>query len=240
MYEYAFMGFLTYTQACNTGNIWSKALAIKQVNQDKNAGGKKGPYKAGLERQKQILEAARQLLVEEGGHNFSIRKVAKLVGISPGNLQHHFATRDELLSAMMDHVISEYLLSLEEMKICSDSPKAYLLSVIEFVTRDLCTKETTVFFPELWSLSNHDENIDALMQNMYVDYRMIYQNTALQINPSLTTEQCQNIGLFISSMIEGFTVFIGYKKPLTEKCDAMVKMIYNASIHAIESGEVPA
>ena len=74
MYEYAFMGFLTYTQACNTGNIWSKALAIKQVNQDKNAGGKKGPYKAGLERQKQILEAARQLLVEEGGHNFSIRK----------------------------------------------------------------------------------------------------------------------------------------------------------------------
>ena len=73
MYEYAFMGFLTYTQACNTGNIWSKALAIKQVNQDKNAGGKRGPYKAGLERQKQILEAARQLLVEEGGHNFSIR-----------------------------------------------------------------------------------------------------------------------------------------------------------------------
>ncbi|MBU2979604.1 TetR/AcrR family transcriptional regulator [Alteromonas sp. C1M14] len=201
---------------------------------------KRGPYKAGLERQKQILEAAKNLLIDEGYHNFSIRKVAKRVGISPGNLQHHFATRDDLVSAMLDHVISRYLLELEVIKNKASSPKECLISVIEFVTRDLQTRDTTVFFPEIWSLSNHDEYINTLMQQMYKVYRRIYEDIALQINPSLTEQQGRLIALFISATIEGHTMFIGYKKSNNGMCEGVIKMICSTALQIIESGDIPA
>ncbi|MEG3766507.1 TetR/AcrR family transcriptional regulator [Alteromonas sp. 14N.309.X.WAT.G.H12] len=200
---------------------------------------KRGPYKSGLERQKQIVEAARILLIDEGYHNFSIRKVAKKVGISPGNLQHHFATRDELVSAMIDHVIGKYLLLIEDIKNKAPSPKACLFEVIEFVTRDLQTRDTTVFFPEIWSLSNHDQYIDGLMQKMYEVYRRTYQDIALQINPDLSEEQGRLIALFISSTIEGHTMFIGYKKSYNQMCEGVIKMICSMALQLIESGEIP-
>lgn len=200
---------------------------------------KRGPYKAGLERQKQILEAARKLLIDEGYHNFSIRKVAKKVGISPGNLQHHFATREELVSAMLDEVISVYILQLGELRNKAPGPKDCLKSVIEFVTRDLQTRDTTVFFPEIWSLSNHDAYVDGLMQNMYEVYRKIYQDITLEINPSLSEKQCQLIALFISSIIEGHTMFIGFKKSYNQDCEDVIIMIYDTAIQLIESGNIP-
>ena len=214
-------------------------MSPNRLSEQSETGGKRGPYKAGLERQKQILVEARNLLIEEGYHNFSIRKVAKRVGISAGNLQHHFATRDELVAAMLDHVISVYLLRLEELKKEASSPKECLQNVIEFVTRDLQTRETTIFFPEIWSLSNHDDHINKLMEHMYEVYRKVYQDISLQMNPDLTVEQGRLIALFISATIEGHTMFIGYQKSDAYACEPVIKMIVNMAGQIIESGDVP-
>ena len=214
-------------------------MSPNRLNEQSETGVKRGPYKAGLERQKQILVEARNLLIEEGYHNFSIRKVAKRVGISAGNLQHHFATRDDLVAAMLDHVISVYLLRLEELKEEASSPKECLQNVIEFVTRDLQTRETTIFFPEIWSLSNHDETINKLMEHMYEVYRKVYQDIALQMNPDLTLEQRRLIALFIYATIEGHTMFIGYQKSDAYACESVIKMIVNMAVQTIESGNVP-
>lgn len=214
-------------------------MSLTKFSEESEKAVKRGPYKAGLERQKQILIEARSLLIEEGYHNFSIRKVAKRVGISAGNLQHHFATRDELVAAMLDDIISMYLLRLEDIKKEASSPKDCLKNIIGFVTRDLQTRDTTIFFPEIWSLSNHDENINRLMQRMYESYRKVYEEIALQMNPDLSVEQGRLIALFISATIEGQTMFIGYKKSDAFACESIIKIIINTAVQIIESGDVP-
>ncbi|GAA1569009.1 hypothetical protein GCM10009804_26810 [Kribbella hippodromi] len=48
-----------------------------------------------------VLAAARELLVEEGFDRFVLRRVAAKTGMTLGNLQYYFATRDDLLEAVI-------------------------------------------------------------------------------------------------------------------------------------------
>ena len=200
---------------------------------------KRGSYKVGIQRREQILNVARNLFLEEGYHNFSLRKVAKLVGISPGNLQHHFASHDDLISNMLDAEIGFHLQRLKSEQCTSSSPREYLFNVIKYVVFDLSRRETTLFFPEVWSLANHDSNVDKMMQRMYAVVCEIYEEIATAINPALSDEQAARIGLFITASIEGHTMFLGNKKPFVSLAEATSKMIYDASLQLIESGNIP-
>ena len=66
--------------------------------------GSRGPYKSGLKTQKSIVDSAIGLLIDEGYHNFSLRKVAQRSGISGGNLQHHFKCRTFAPNSFLWHI----------------------------------------------------------------------------------------------------------------------------------------
>jgi TetR/AcrR family transcriptional regulator len=56
------------------------------------------------ERQEQIVQAALDLLAEHSVDRLTTRRVAKRVGISQPALFRHFASREEILIAVLDHV----------------------------------------------------------------------------------------------------------------------------------------
>ncbi|BFM08057.1 TetR/AcrR family transcriptional regulator [Halioxenophilus aromaticivorans] len=200
---------------------------------------KRGPYKSGVERKKQIIEAARLQLIEQGYHNFSIRKVAKRVGLSAGNVQHHFSSRLELIAAMLDYVIENYFTEFDQAIANIKDPKEKLFIIIQHVTRDLTTLNTTVFFPEMWSLANHEPEIDELVEEMYRVYRNVYERLAIEINPALSQTQAENFALFLASSLEGHTVFIGHNKKHTHACEAVITMAYNMALGMLNSGNIP-
>lgn len=54
-----------------------------------------------------LLEASRELLLKEGFRNFSLRKVAREVGVSATSIYLHFDSKDHLLHTLMEESISE-------------------------------------------------------------------------------------------------------------------------------------
>lgn len=48
-----------------------------------------------------ILDTARMLFNERGVHRVGVRDIARAAQMSPGNLSYHFATKDDLVSALM-------------------------------------------------------------------------------------------------------------------------------------------
>ncbi len=52
-----------------------------------------------------ILDAARQLLLEEGYRNFSLRKVARATGVSATSIYLHFDGKDHLIHTLMEESI---------------------------------------------------------------------------------------------------------------------------------------
>jgi AcrR family transcriptional regulator len=56
-----------------------------------------------------LLDASIECLVEEGYANTTTRRIAERAGVTPGALQHHFASKAELLSEALRHVTKRFV-----------------------------------------------------------------------------------------------------------------------------------
>jgi AcrR family transcriptional regulator len=63
----------------------------------------RGPYRTGLRRREQILDAASAVFAEYGYAGGSVRTIAERVGVSPASLLQHFGTKEGLLMAVLEN-----------------------------------------------------------------------------------------------------------------------------------------
>jgi AcrR family transcriptional regulator len=187
-----------------------------------------------------ILLAAEQLIIDEGYHNFSLRKVAGAAGLTLGNLQYYFPSKDSLLKAMLDNSIQRYLDRFEAVRTeAGQDPEAQFIGLISEILRDLNSRRTTVFFPEVWSLANHDDHATEFMDAMYERYRAVLVEVIAQINPSLSPDQRRRLAIFFSSSMEGHTMFIGHGKAWTRETENIIAMATQSFLWLIRSGTIP-
>ena len=64
-------------------------------------------YRRGDQTRSSLLAAAHRVLITAGYANFSMRRVATEAGVSVGNLQYYFSTKDALTAALLDSVIED-------------------------------------------------------------------------------------------------------------------------------------
>jgi AcrR family transcriptional regulator len=195
-----------------------------------------GTYAKGRTRAADILDAGVSVLIEHGYHNFSLRRVADEAGLRLGNLQHYFPSKDALVQAMLDRVIEAYLARFVRIQESGLDPEAEFRQIIDMVFRDLNTRRTTVFFPELWSLANHDTVVAGHMDRMYARYRDVLGASIARINPALDEAQVRRLALFVSASIEGHTVFVGHGKPWRKQTQDVVALATASFLWLIRSG----
>ena len=168
-------------------------------------------YDKGRTTAEKILHVAQRIVISDGMTQLSMRRVARELGISPGNLSYYYASKQDLLEDLIAHVLQPYLEEFERLRALeADSAEAQLQAVLEFVFDDLSTKGTTHFFPELWVMALHDEWAARQMERLYDTYRAVLREIVHTIRPDLDDTQVADLVLTISASIEGHTVFIGY------------------------------
>ncbi|SEH01072.1 DNA-binding transcriptional regulator, AcrR family [Nonomuraea solani] len=68
-----------------------------------NAGGSaRGPYRSGIRRREQIVNAAARAFTAHGYDGASMRQIAADVGVSPAALLRHFQDKEDLLAAVLE------------------------------------------------------------------------------------------------------------------------------------------
>ncbi|MFC4602741.1 TetR/AcrR family transcriptional regulator [Rhodococcus kronopolitis] len=60
----------------------------------------------GATAQAEILDAAAELFTTKGFSSTSTRQIAEMVGMRQASLYHHFATKDDILAALLDKTVS--------------------------------------------------------------------------------------------------------------------------------------
>lgn len=181
-----------------------------------------------------ILEAARQVFMNDGYANFTMRKVAARAGISVGNLNYYYRSKEDLLRDMLDYVISHYVEEFENRRRqAGRSAEKQLEAIAEFIVEDLSRTTTTVFFPELWALANHDAYAAALMEELYVKGRQPFNDLIPLINPDIPKREREEMALFMSAAIEGLTMFVGNAKPWADNIDGIKKIVSRAFLGLI-------
>jgi TetR/AcrR family transcriptional regulator len=75
----------------------------KQITTGNNAAGITGARMAGEERRHQILKVAVSLFSERGFRGTTTKEIAQAAGVSEAMVFRHFATKEELYAAILDH-----------------------------------------------------------------------------------------------------------------------------------------
>ena len=63
---------------------------------------------SGQATRRSVLDAAADLVATEGAAKLTLDAVAERVGLSKGGILHHFATKDSLIAAMIEDVVSQF------------------------------------------------------------------------------------------------------------------------------------
>ncbi|TDJ66304.1 MAG: TetR/AcrR family transcriptional regulator [Proteobacteria bacterium] len=161
-----------------------------------------------------ILEAAREVFMDQGYNRFTMRKVAAAASMSLGNLNYHFPRKDGLLKALLNYIIDAYMTEFDRRRTAAgESPTRQLEAVLNFWIDDLLARDTTIFFPELWALANHDRQVAEMTDDLY--QRACQPLTALipLINPGLSAHEVNQIAHVMCASMEGLTMFAGHEKP---------------------------
>ena len=182
-------------------------------------------HEKGITRLISILDAAREVLMEAGYGGFTMRKVAARAGITIGNLNYYYRTKEDLLRDLLEYVINHYLEEFERRRqIAGQSPEKQLLAVLKFWIEDLNTLETTIFFPELWALGNHDPYIAELIDDLYAKARLPLNELIPQINPTLTRKEAERMALYMCAAMEGLTIFVGNDKSWADQLEEIKRI----------------
>lgn len=64
-------------------------------------------------RREDVIRAAAELIGERGFDGTSMRDIARAVGMLPGSLYYHFASKEELFLALHEHAVARYHAALD-------------------------------------------------------------------------------------------------------------------------------
>ena len=197
-------------------------------------------YVKGQETREAILRSALHILIEEGWHAMSMRRIATECGIKFGNLTYHYRTREDLVRELLDAVISSYEREFGALVYQPDlTPEQRLDRYCTLVLDDIPSKKTTHLFPELWALANHDPFVHERMHELYARARAPLDDIIAAMRPDLGPEARETLALFISFAMEGSTLFAGYAKPFSTRMD-LIKQIAITSFVDLVRGYQPA
>jgi AcrR family transcriptional regulator len=67
----------------------------------------------GTNRREDVIRAAADLIGRNGYEGTSMRDIARAVGMLPGSLYYHFASKEDLFAALHDHAVARYHAALD-------------------------------------------------------------------------------------------------------------------------------
>jgi AcrR family transcriptional regulator len=224
-------------QLAYIGNHLQSAQPIKKLRHRPGT----ATYSKGQATAASILETARQVVLDYGMRELSMRRIAREMGLSPGNLSYYYASKADLLEDLFTLVIDGYMSEFERLReVEADSAEAQLTAVLEFVFDDLGQRETTNFFPELWVLALRDEWAAVQMERIYGLYRSVIVDILQVLRSDLDEQVISDLAITISASIEGHTVFIGHGRQHAARAPQIKKLIIGQLINlALTTGQEP-
>ncbi len=183
-------------------------------------------YAKGQATAAKILDVARRIIIDHGLASLTMRRIARELDMSPGNLSYYFASKQDLMEDLFSYVLTGFMQEFERLReLQADSPEAQLRAVTEYVFDDLAQVETTHFFPEMWVMALRDPWAAEQMERIYGLYRSVLIDILHQLRPDLSNQAIEDLALTISASIEGHTVFIGHGRQHQSRAPFVKKLI---------------
>lgn len=168
--------------------------------------------KKGEARRQQILDEAKKMLLEEGLDAFVLRDIAERIGITHGNLQYYFRTRQDLLMAIFDEDVARYTEGIKEAVAATSTKRGRLGAIIESGFSLVRAPEASMW-RMAFSLADHNREMASILKKENDRYEEVLVRELKQIAPELSAQRRRHIAKIVQTMLDGLSIQFTYHKP---------------------------
>ena len=185
-----------------------------------------------------IIAMAQTILVKEGLASLTMRRVARELNISVGNLAYYFSNKDALLQAIIRDVIRGYDRELEqESKLFPDSPPSRFRAFLRYMMEDAKRPDVRGFFYQFWGLSTHNEQAAALREEMYQHFAEQTAELLAGVHPKMTHAELKILALSVITALEGLHVVYGSGEQFLDQYQGFDDLIYAQILRNVGLGD---
>ena len=163
------------------------------------------------ERQLEILQTARNILISEGFHKLTLRNIARKVGINLSSVQYHFKNRATLIGSLIEQA-SEYDLARVRNMFEVEPGVEPKLQIGQAIRSELDLHKSidnNQFFNQVMAMAIEEPAAKEFIDDFYQNIWTIMSDLLLKHNPSLDEAERLNRSAQIISLVEGSGFFIG-------------------------------
>ena len=185
-------------------------------------------------RRQQILDTAKALLIGSGPDGLVLRDVAERLGITHGNLQYYFRTKQELLVAIFDNEIVKYTDSLHEAVAATTTRRGRLAAIIDAGLAEIRSPDTALWRMAI-SMSDHSKDMAALLKKENDLYQSAVVKELKLIAPELSLQRRRQIARIIHAILDGLAIQFAHENPNAPEMRALESEIKAALVALVEA-----
>jgi len=186
-------------------------------------------------RKKQIMDAARKLIVRSGSEHVTVRNMAKEVGITEAAIYRHFKSKREILSFLADSVADGLLHDIDMARNVGFTSLEIIDEILRTHLSGIEQKRGMSFLVLAEVISFGDKSLNKKVSDnirIYVDRLKILLSDGVQAKLIGKDIDLEAAALLLFGMIQGLVymwALSGYKFDLTEKYSDLWK-VYKKSL----------
>ncbi len=128
----------------------------------------------------EILDSAREIFINDGYDQFSMRKLAEKIDYSPTTIYLYFKNKDELLFAICEEFFAQFFRELSRIRSVSQDPVETLrqafLYLIEFGIKNPNQYKLIFFTKSVYGTRQEWVEKDSMARNTYFVFKEIVQD----------------------------------------------------------------
>lgn len=158
-----------------------------------------------MTRKHEIIQAAQEILIEEGYYRLTMRRLADKVGMKLASLQYHFPSKKVLVSSLLADSLGHYhqrVLQLIQAIAANESPVA-----LEKLFLTYQNAQISGIFEQLWALSIQEPELKAQYDQAYTALWEAVAAQVRQIDGQADEAQQRVRAALIIALLDGLETF---------------------------------
>jgi len=152
------------------------------------------------------------MLLKSGANEFVLRDVAETLGITHGNLQYYFPTKQALLVAIFDQEVAKYTDSMKEAVAATTTKRGRLAAIIDSGLTVLRSPDTALW-RMMMSMADHSKEMAAILKKENDLYEAVVTKELKQIAPALSLQRRRHIAKIIHALLDGIGIQFVHEDP---------------------------
>lgn len=166
----------------------------------------------------ELIDLARSVLVDEGLDKFVLRTIATRAGMTVGNLQYYFPTRDDLLTAVIQAEFDRDLAAIHDVITHADGA---VDEIARRLVHNWCGGGSSIF-TVLALLAFHHERFRQLNREIYETFYAELGAVIRSADPQADASEVAGRTRLITALLDGVAVQIHAAVTDAATCDELL------------------